>query len=322
MNKILVTGATGFIGSHLVEALLEKGHVVLCLVRDPNNLKWLEKLPVKIIVGDLLENNLILPEVDYVFHAAGLVKARKVDMFYKANYKGTIHLINALLKQQKTLKGFIFISTLAVNGLPTRDIIDDNNIPHPKTHYAKSKWMAENALLKHKHLIPLTIFRPTAIYGPRDRELLNYFRVIKRGIAPILNKKSILSFCYVKDLVKALTASMDKKLPSGEIFFVSDGAGYLWQDVIDISGGIIGKTPLKIKVPHVFAYLIASITKMYSFFSRNSLLFTFDKLKEVFQKTWLCDISKTRKMLDFDPEYNLAEGLKITLRWYSEYGWI
>jgi nucleoside-diphosphate-sugar epimerase len=322
LERILVTGATGFIGSHLVEALLEKGHKVYCLVRNQHGLRWLKGLPINLVIGNCLESNLELPEIDYVYHLAGIIKTKKIGLFYQVNYLGTINLVKAVLKQKLPLKSFVFVSTLAVNGQPTEKIITQKQLPSPQTHYAKSKWLAEEALIKHKDSLPILIFRPTAVYGPRDKEFLGYFRLMKGGFAPILNSEGIFSFCYVLDVVEALMAVLERDVPSGEIFFVSDGNAYRWQEVIDIIASILDKRPFVFKVPKTVTYLLAVAAEFYNRLAKEPLIFSCDKLKEVFQKNWFCDISKTQALLGYKARYDLTKGIALTLKWYQECGWL
>jgi len=321
LERILVTGATGFVGSHLVEGLLKEGHEVYCLVRNAHNLRWLHGLPVNLIVGDCRKKDLRLPKVDFIYHLAGVVKAIRPSLFYQVNYLGTVNLINSVLRQKLPLKAFVFVSTLAVNGQKT-EVITPNDPPYPQTHYARSKWLAEQTLAKFKDVIPIIIFRPTVIYGPRDKELLSYFQVIKQGFAPILNPDGILSFCYVVDVVQALMKVLENDLPSGKVFLLSDGKAYTWQGVINTISEILDKRPFVIKVPKLLTYFFAMGAQFYSHFFKKPLIFSRNKLKEVFQKTWFCDISETQDLLNYKPQYSLAKGMTLTLRWYQIHGWL
>lgn len=323
MVKILVTGATGFIGSHLVEGLLQKGHKVYCLVRNEKKLRWLQGLPVNLVLGDC--QNLVslkLPPVKVVYHLAGLVKAKSPIYLYQANYLGTLNLIRAILRQKLPLERFIFVSTLAVHGHPQEEIITPQAPPCPLTHYAKSKWMAEQALLSLKKFLPIIIFRPTAIYGPRDKEFLAYMRLIKHGFAPVLNPKGTLSLCYVADLVKALMAALDRDIPSGKVFLISDGRAYTWQTVITTIANILGKQPILIKVPKLLTLSLTLVAEFYNHFAKEPLMFSRDKLKEVLQKTWYCDISDAQTFLNFSPKYSLQKGMETTIKWYQAHHWL
>jgi len=304
--QVLVTGGTGFIGSHLVEWLLKDGHEVFCLVRNPLKIKWLNGLPVKLIVGNCCEP-FNLPKVEVIYHVAGVIKAKKPSFFYEVNFKGTMNLAKMILKQRLAVKYFVFVSTLAVCG---------NNL----SHYAKSKWLAERELLKLS--LPVVIFRPTAIYGPRDKEFLGWCRLIKYGIAPIFNPSGILSFCYVEDLIQALGAVMKKNDLSGKIFHISDGKAYKWEEALMILSRILKKRPIYVKIPKEISLFLALIAEFLNVFSKEPIIFTRDKLKELFHKNWFCDIADVKDQLDYIPKYDLFSGMVKTINWYQKQGWL
>ena len=323
MCHVLVTGATGFIGSHLVEALLRQGHEVYCLVRDKTRLRWLNGLPVKVIEGDCKEvSSLKLPQVEVIYHLAGRVKAKRPVTFYQVNFYGTINLLKAIVRQRLKLKKFIFVSTLAVHGLPNIKVIRADDPPFAQTHYAKSKYLAEQAVMTYKDVFPVVILRPTAIYGPRDREFLGYLQCIKHGFAPVLNPEGILSFCYVKDLVGFLLAALEKEVPSGRVFLISDGQAYTWKEAVSVIAKQMQKRPLLLKPPKYLISFLAFITEGLSLFLDQPLIFSRDKLKEIFQKSWFCDISETCSLLGYTPRYDLKKGMQETIHWYKKEGWL
>ncbi len=306
-KRVLVTGGTGFIGSHLVEWLLKKNYEVFCLVRNPARLRWLKGLPVYLIIGDCQAKDLRLPQVEVVYHVAGVVKAKRPSLFYNVNYKGTVNLAQAVLKQKLPLKYFIFISTLAV-------------CADSLSHYAHSKLLAEKELLKLP--LPLIIFRPTAIYGPRDKEFLSFCRLIKYGLAPILNPEGILSFCYIDDLIEILGAVLEKEIPSKKIFAVSDGKAYSWEEALKIVASALQKRPIYFKIPKKLTYILALIFEKFNIFIKEPIIFNQDKLKEIFHKNWFCDISEIQKLLGYTPKYDLFSGMVKTINWYQRQGWI
>ena len=324
MESVLVTGGTGFIGSHLVDALLNKEYKVYCAVRNFNKLKWLRGKSVEFIKYNLYSSDIVLPDVDYVYHLAGLTKARKKIEFYKVNYEGTVNLIKAINKQKKPPKGFFLLSTLAVNGDRNAHKISIEDAATPESHYAKSKSMAEQEILKYKNIMNTVIIRPTVVYGPRDKELLSYFKLIKKsGFAPIFNKNSIYSFLYITDLINMLLLLLENKnIESGQVFLMSDGKGYKWTDVINKISLILCKKVRSIVIPDFIAYFSAMIVTLLNYVRREPFILTIDKLKEIFKKCWFCDIKEARKILKFDPEYDLDRGLQLTFQWYKTNGWL
>lgn len=325
MESVLVTGGTGFIGSHLVDALITKQYKVYCAVRNFNKLKWLQGKSVEFIKYDLYSSDIVLPHVDYVYHLAGLTKAKKNKDFYKVNYEGTVKLINAIKKQKKPMKGFFLLSTLAVNGDMNAGKIAVEDPISPESHYAKSKWMAEQEVLKYKDSMNIVIIRPTVVYGPRDKELFSYFKLVKKSrLAPIFNKNGTYSFLYITDLINMLLLLIEKSqsLESGQIFLMSDGRGYKWRDIIDNISFLMSIKVRQIVIPQFVAYLIAIIITLLNYLKREPFILTIDKLKEIFKKCWFCDIKEVRKILNFDPEYDLNRGLQLTFEWYKTNGWL
>lgn len=326
MKSVLVTGGTGFIGSHLIDALLSKDYKIYCLVRNFNKLKWLEDKPVEFIKSDLNSSNIILPEVDYVYHLAGLTKARRKKEFYRVNYLGTKNLISAVRKLKKLPKGFFLLSTLAVNGNLTSYKIISEEPASPESHYAKSKWLAEQEILKYKDIINTVIIRPTIVYGPRDKDLYCYFKLIKKNkVAPIFNKNAIFSFLYITDLINMLLLLLEREVPSGQIFLMSDGNGYKWSDIIENVSSTLGievRAIRTIMIPDFLVYLSAMFYSIINYVKREPFILTIDKLKEIFKKGWFCDIKEVRKILRYDPEYDLLRGFQLTFEWYKTNRWL
>jgi nucleoside-diphosphate-sugar epimerase len=323
LKSVLVTGGTGFIGSHLVDALLSKHYKIYCIVRNFNKLKWLEDKPVEFIKSDLSSSNITLPEVDYIYHLAGLTKARKKKEFYSVNYLGTKNLIDAVRKSKKLPKGFFLLSTLAVNGNLNSSKIINEDPASPESHYAKSKWLAEQEILKYKDILNTVIIRPTIVYGPRDKDLYSYFKLIKKkNVAPIFNKDAIFSFLYIADLINMLLLLLERDAPSGQIFLMSDGKGYKWSDIIENISSILGIEVRTIIIPTFLLYIAAIFYSIINYVKRDPFILTIDKLKEVFKKGWFCDIKDIRKILRYDPEYDLRKGFQLTFEWYKTNRWL
>jgi nucleoside-diphosphate-sugar epimerase len=323
VKSVLITGGTGFIGSHLVDELLEKQYKIYCIVRNFNRLKWLANKPVEFIKYELGTPDIVLPDVDYVYHLAALTKARKIKEFYKVNYYGTVNLLKIISKQKKPPKSFFLLSTLAVNGKRDTDICIKEEIS-PESHYAKSKWLAEQEVLKYKELMNIIIIRPTAVYGPRDKELLNYFKMIdKFKIALILNKNGVYSFLYIKDLINMLLLLLEcNNIPNGQVFLISDGNKYEWSEIIKKISSILGIAARTVVMPRLFTYFFAIIMTLFNRLKREPFILTIDKLKEIFKKGWFCDIKEVREILHFDPKYDIDRGLQLTFDWYKKNGWL
>ncbi|MCJ7578895.1 MAG: NAD(P)-dependent oxidoreductase, partial [candidate division Zixibacteria bacterium] len=215
--KALVTGANGFVGSHLVEKLLSIGYQVTCLVRKTSNLRWLSGLKVEYVYADISERESlsreagsfgknVLKDVDFIFHVAGLTKAKTEEEYSKANYEGTKNLLEACVKDNPQIKRFVYISSQAAVGPGKDDRPLDETAPcNPITDYGKSKLEGEKIVLEYSSKLPVTVIRPPAVYGPRDSDILSFFKVANKGFKTLFGKgESYLSLCYIEDLVDGI----------------------------------------------------------------------------------------------------------------------
>lgn len=325
--KALVTGGTGFIGSHLVEALLKRGEEVRCLVRNRNDLKWLKNLPIETIQGDCKDKSSLLEAVrgmDQVFHLAGLTRALNEAIYMEVNALGTENLIHACLEKNPHLTKFIYLSSQAAAG-PCQDggKKRESDQCQPVSPYGRSKRRGEEYCLEHVGQIPLVILRPSAVYGPRDRDVYFFFKVLKKGLKPhFLKEEQHISLCYVEDLVQALLLSSDSNDATGEIFFISDGHDYRLDQIGDLFEENMGIHARPIYIPGWLISGVASFSELISKFTQNPPLINAGKVEEMIQKNWLCDISKAKDILGFKPRFSLAEGIKITYEWYLKENWL
>src|ERR1041385_4347690 len=197
---VLITGATGFIGSHLAEELHKKGYKLRCLVRKTSNLVWLEHLPVEYVYGDLFDEEILKKSgkgVDYIYHVAGLTKAKTREEYFRGNHLATKNLFHAAREAKSNLKRFVLVSSLAavgpsLNGSP----VDERTAYHPITAYGESKMEAEKECLNAAHSVPMTIARPPAVYGPRDKDVFEFFNTMNKGLQPMIgfneDRKSVV----------------------------------------------------------------------------------------------------------------------------------
>ena len=236
--QALVTGAAGFIGSHLVEALLQRGVQVRCLVRPTSHLKWLQGLPVEIIYGDCQEKDSLGPgvkDVDLVFHLAGVTRALEAKTYFEVNALGTENLVQACLEHNTQLHKFIYVSSLAAAGPGRNGGKKKESDPcEPVSPYGRSKRRGEELALSQAHEFPLLILRPSAVYGPRDKAFLALFQCLSKRIKPSFSGEvRHLSLCSVQDLVGGLLLAAETRTKSGEIFFLSDGQDYRMGEIND-----------------------------------------------------------------------------------------
>jgi nucleoside-diphosphate-sugar epimerase len=325
--KALVTGGTGFIGSHLVETLLQRGGQVRCLIRKTSNLAWLKGLPIEFVYGDCNDKASLkqaVRDVDQVFHLAGVTKAIKEKTYFEVNAVGTENLIHACLEHNTRLQKFIYLSSLAAAG-PCRNgnKKKESDQCKPVSPYGQSKWMGEKMALAHSNELPLLILRPSAVYGPRDRDIYVFFKILSKRIKPCLSSQDQhLSLCYVQDVVQAILLSSESHESSGEIFFLSDGTDYRWEEIGDIFAQVMGITPICLPVPKWVILVFATFSEHLSKLSGKPPLISKGKAEEMVQKDWNCDITKAKTVLGFEPRISLLQGAQLTVNWYRKENWL
>jgi nucleoside-diphosphate-sugar epimerase len=320
--RALVTGATGFIGSHLVEELLKRGYLVTCLLRKASSLKWIEGLDVSIKYGDCLDGESLLEavrDVDFVFHLAGLTKAARKEDFFSVNAGGTENLLKALLANNPGVRRFLHLSSLAAvgpsaNGRP----VDEETSPRPVSSYGKSKLQAEAVVARYKGAIATTVIRPPAVYGPRDRDMLVFCSMLKRGIFPYWGR-CYYSLLYVDDLVKGIIASAESEDAKGETFFLSED-DYSNEQIAEIVSEAVGRKPVRLRIPRLMMPVIAGIGCR--LFRGQAGIINADKAKELAHNRWTCSSSKAGARLGFSPKIKINEGIRWTTNWYRIHQWL
>jgi nucleoside-diphosphate-sugar epimerase len=317
--RVLVTGGTGFLGSHLVEALVEEpGCEVFVLVRDPSKRRWLEGVDgVRLLAGDL-ENVPVLPAgLSCVYHLGGLTKTLRPSEYYTVNRDGTANLLQALERQSGRLR-FVHLSSLAAVGpsSPGRGVSEDDE-PRPVSPYGESKLEAENEVLRYQDRFSVVLLRAAAVYGPRDEDFLEFFRWIRRGIKPILGRRKILSLLYVRDAVRACLMAGRPGRPSGEIFNIADPRAYGWEDIGRVAAGVLGKKPIPIRLPIWSAYLASVASEgVGRLLGGGNALFNVSKVKQMRAYGWVADVRKARREMRFETVFTLEQGLGETIAWY------
>jgi nucleoside-diphosphate-sugar epimerase len=325
--KVLVTGATGFIGSHLVEALVQRGAQVRCLVRDKTKLGWVKDSPVEFVVGNCREKNSLkqaVQDVDQVFHLAGATMAVKEKTYFEVNGLGTENLVRACIENNPRLQKFISISSQAAAG-PCRsgEKKNESDPCEPVSPYGKSKLLGEKLALSHAHELPLLILRPCAVYGPRDKGFYTLCKGLSRRINPVLaDHDQHISMCHVQDLVRGILLAAETRTESGEIFFLSDGHDYRMAEIGDIFAQAMQINPLKLRLPRQMLFGMAFIAECFSRLTGTPSILSRGKVKEMICKNWLCDISKARALLGYEPRIALARGAELTVAWYKKENWL
>jgi len=320
--KALVTGATGFIGSSLARELLKRGYEVTCLKRKTSDPGWLMDLDVRFVHGDCNDSDSLkqLPaDVDYVFHLAGLTKAKKEEDFFETNATGTENLLCFLSKNAPGIKRFIYMSSLAAAG-PSLDGVplDETAPPRPVSAYGKSKLGGELAAFRYKDRLPVTVIRPPAVYGPRDRDFFLFYRMIKRGFYPYWGK-CYYSLLYVDDLVHGVIAAAESGEAEGKTYFLTGSRIYSNDEIVFEIMEAMGTRALRIKIPASTMKLLAKFSEKLA--DRASII-NLDKLREIKHHHWTCDSKKAELEFGFIPKVSLKEGVKWTADWYKIHKWL
>lgn len=328
--KILITGASGFIGSFIVEEALRQGFETWAAIRKSSSKAYLQDERIRFIELDFssqekLEAQLKEHQFDYVVHAAGATKCLHKEDFYRINTAGTQHFVNALLALQMPLKRFVYISSLSIMGAirerqPYTEILESDEA-QPNTAYGKSKLEAEKWL--ETQPIPYVILRPTGVYGPRERDYFLQIQSIKRHVdfAVGLQRQDI-TFVYVTDVVQAVFLALEKG-KTGRKYFLSDGEVYQSATFSDLVHEALGR-PWWIRITAPI-WLLRIITRVGDWWGRTTgkmSALNNDKFNILRQRNWRCDIQPAREELGYEPKVKLAEGVHRSIQWYQENRWL
>jgi len=325
--KALVTGGTGFIGSHLVEHLLSRGYEVRCLVRKTSDLVWLKGLKTDLVYGDLFNDEALkkaVMNVDQVYHSAGLTKAKTREEYFRGNTTGTVNLLRAAMSHDPGIKRFVFISSQTAAGpSPTRTPITEEAEPHPITTYGRSKWEAEKECLKAAHSMPVTIIRPPVVYGPRDKDVFEFFRTVKKGLQPVVGfHEKLVSLVHVHDLVRGFVMAAENDASRGKTYFISSARVYGWKEIGETARRILGRRVLRLRIPEPLVYVVAAFAEGLALLNSKPALINFEKARDMVQDYWTCDASRARRDFGFEQQVSLEDGFRGTIEWYRQNHWL
>ncbi|CAN5752926.1 NAD(P)-dependent oxidoreductase [soil metagenome] len=314
-GRVLITGATGFVGSHITETLLQAGYEVVCGARDPNRPRWLSGLSVEIVHLDLdrpanLQST--LEGVDTVVHAAGITRARRPADYERVNAVGTRRLASGA--RESGVRRFVQISSLAARG--------PDGLPHPASAYGWSKRRAEAQLLACSGDMETVILRPAAVYGPRDADLLPLFKMAKRGWLVLPSGPGLLQPVYVTDVAGAALAAVRGSYVGSGSFPIAGPELYSWEQVVRSLEKAVGRDISVLRISEgslVFGGRVAeSVAKL----AGSVPVFDRRRAEDLAVYTWTCDVSETERALGWRANTMLQEGLEFTARWYEKNDWI
>jgi len=344
-ERILITGASGFIGSFLVEEALKRGLETWAAVRKSSSRQFLQDKDIRFIELDLsseerLKEQLKGVQFDYVVHAAGVTKCINKDDFARINTEGTKHLVRALLAVGMPLRRFVYISSLSVMGAireqqPYQEITE-HDTPRPNTAYGRSKLEAEqwldqlHAEQRRSHdggddtpLLPYVILRPTGVYGPRERDYYMMAKSIKAHTDFAVGyQQQDITFVYVTDVVQAVFLALDKGA-TGRRYFLSDGEVYQSSTFSDLIRRELGNPWwVRITAPMWLLRIISLCGELIGRWTGRPIALNNDKYYIMRQRNWRCDIRPAQEELGYTPQVTLDEGVRRTIRWYRDHGWL
>ena len=314
-DRVLVTGATGFVGSHIAEAFVEAGYEVRVGARASSNERWISSLDTERVALDLdgsaEDLSRAVHNVDVVVHAAGITRARRPGDYYSVNAGGTRNVATAALRAG--VRRLVLISSLAARGPDGRD--------HPESDYCRSKLEAESHLRVLSGRMEAVVLRPAAVYGPRDTDLLPLFRMARAGWLTVPSSAALLQPVYVQDAARATLAAAREPVGFGP-FPVAENRRYTWRDVAAGLERALGRTVRAVRLP-AGAFVLAG--RMAEWAARPlSAVPILDerRSRDLALNAWTCDVSGTEEALGWRAEVPLFEGLERTVRWYGQVGWL
>ncbi|MFQ5481289.1 MAG: NAD-dependent epimerase/dehydratase family protein [Nitrospinaceae bacterium] len=326
-SPVLVTGASGFIGSHLVDALRKRGCRVHCLIRSTSSRRWLPPEGIVPHIADLTHAPSLdscMDEVEHVFHCAGLTRARTRQEFYAANAEACRVLFDACRRHRHRLKSIVHLSSLAAAGPAAPDLPVDETTPcRPITHYGASKLAGEKIALEYAAELPLVVLRPPVVYGEREENFLKYLRLLHRGWQLQVGRGSrFLSLIYVHDLVEAMLRAASGAGESPGVYFVTDGRVYSWEDVGKTAASILAVQPRTLVLPEGIVNALSMVAQGWAGLRREAPILDRHEVRNLKQRAWTASPQKFFDAFQFQPRFGLEQGLTATLNWDRQNNWL
>lgn len=325
MNTAFVTGGTGFVGSHLVEALRQRGYrEVRCLVR--RDLKWLAGQDVVPIQGDLTDRAVLeaaVRGVDAVYHVAGVTRATDWATFEQGNIQGTLRLLDAVRAANPGVRKVLVTSSLAVVGRAT-GVADETTPLNPISRYGRSKAQMEAALAPYHADLPVVVVRPPSVYGPREADIFTFFQAASRGLCPILGDGNTpdLSLVHARDLVHGMIAAAESEVTTGQTYFIGSDTPYAWHQVRDATAAALGRSVLTLPVPPVLLDVIGTAAEVVGRVFGTYPPLNREKAAEIRYACKMCSSAKARRDFGYQQQTPLDEGIRETIAWYRAQGWL
>jgi nucleoside-diphosphate-sugar epimerase len=324
--RVLLTGATGFVGHHVATAFHAAGFRVRALVRSSERARHLAALGFELVQGSL-EDEAVLERAggntDVVVHMAALTHARTDEAYERVNVTGTRRLLDAVLGAVDAPSRFVLLSSLAAAGpcIDGRGVGADD-APQPLTAYGRSKLAAERVCMEAADRIRMVILRAPAVYGPWDTDLFHFFRIAKFGVVPVpMGPPRRLQMVHAADLADALVRAVLAPAARG-VYHIAESQSYTWEQVGRMVGAAVGRNVRMLPVPAAFITGMAATSEAAAAVAGRSSIFNRDKAREMLAPGWLCETESARADLGYEAGIGLDEGLRATARWYRDHGWL
>lgn len=314
-QKALITGATGFIGSHLAEALVDKGWSVTCLIRLTSRTDFIKRFPVSFVLGHANDQHSLEEAVegkDYVFHSAAQIRPVSRETYDLSNHQLTRNLLQACLRKNPGTKRFIYISSISAGGPSPLGVYADESLPPaPESEYGRSKLKGEEAVKEVWNSLPATIIRPPNVYGIRQQETMLLVSALKRRVVPLLRyKEEVTSLIYIRDLVDGIVQAALSPKSAGQVYYLTDGRGYSWREIIlTLKKHLLGKS-LFLPVPESLIYFSAWVIDMLRKAGIANIFFGRSFWKAMTRTRWLFSSANAERDFGFSPKYSLEEGVR------------
>ncbi len=324
-ERVLITGANGFVGSRLCRRLLNDGYNVIAGIRDGCDGALIEELELEYRFGDITELDSLknmVKGVDYIIHNAGVVKASDPDVFFRINRDGVKNMIDAALTQPN-LKKFVLISSMSAAGPSQYGQPRTEDMPaEPITAYGRSKLAGEKEVLNCTDKINSIILRPSGVYGPGDKEMLAFFEALNNRIKPYVgNLKRRIQLVHADDLAYGASCALKSETESGSIYFVAESNSYSYYQLVGYLRKAVGRAALPIYVPAPVFKVIGRISEKVMKMLGKTPMFTLEKAGEILAN-WEVSVDRAEKELGFKSQINFPEGAVQTFNWYRDEGWL
>lgn len=321
--KAFVTGGTGFVGSHLVEALLARGYAVTCLVR--NDLKWLEGLDIEVVKGGLMDSEAIVrgcAGAGEVYHIAGMTRAPSREVLFQANVDGTLNLLDAA--REAGVRKVLVTSSLSAIGPSESGPLPESAPFNPVSDYGRSKAEMERQIAKREDVSSIVVVRPPAVYGPREADLFNLIKTAdKQRILPAVGngREARLNLVHVRDLVEGMIGAMASEISGGKTYFIGGRKDYSWNEIRSAIRNALGHGAMNFNIPRALLGPLGTISEgLGKVFGKYPPL-NREKAREG-KGAWLASSERAHRDFGYAPSISLVEGMRETVQWYREKGWL